>query len=45
EVERILPGSKPMIGNVPVSSITPYLLDHSELPARFQSTLGKKVQT
>ncbi|OCC31223.1 Uncharacterized protein GNX_0148 [Leptospira interrogans serovar Canicola] len=44
EVERILPGSKPMIGNVPVSSITPYLLDHSELPARFQSTLGKKVK-
>ncbi|AKP24896.1 conserved hypothetical protein [Leptospira interrogans serovar Manilae] len=44
EVERILTGSKPMIGNVPVSSITPYLLDHSELPARFQSTLGKKVK-
>lgn len=43
EVERILPGFKSMIGNVSVSSITPYLLDHPELPARFQSTIGKKL--
>ncbi len=44
EVERILPGSKSMSGNVPVSSITPYLLDLPELPARFQSTVGKKIK-
>ncbi|WP_061248514.1 hypothetical protein [Leptospira noguchii] len=44
EVERILPGSKPMIGNVPVASITVYLLDHPELPAKFQSAIGKKIK-
>lgn len=44
EVERILPGSKSMAGNVPVTSITPYLPDLPELPARFQSTTGKKIK-
>ncbi len=44
EVERILPGSKSMSGNVPVASITPYLFDLPELPARFQSTVGKKIK-
>nr|WP_243397961.1 hypothetical protein [Leptospira kmetyi] len=44
EVERILPGSKSMSGNVPVTSITPYLPDLPELPARFQSTAGRKIK-
>lgn len=44
EVERILPGSKAMSGNVPVTSITPYLPDLPELPARFQSTAGRKIK-
>ncbi|EQA54051.1 hypothetical protein LEP1GSC052_2072 [Leptospira kmetyi serovar Malaysia str. Bejo-Iso9] len=44
EVERILPGSRSMSGNVPVTSITPYLPDLPELPARFQSTAGRKIK-
>ncbi|WP_406600480.1 phospholipase C/P1 nuclease family protein [Leptospira sanjuanensis] len=44
EVERILPGSKNMNGDVPVSAITPYLPDLAELPARFRSTAGKKIK-
>ncbi|MGJ4751691.1 hypothetical protein [Leptospira kmetyi] len=44
EVERILPGSRLMSGNVPVTSITPYLPDLPELPARFQSTAGRKIK-
>ncbi|EMM71442.1 hypothetical protein LEP1GSC043_4228 [Leptospira weilii str. Ecochallenge] len=34
-----------MTGNVSVSLITtPYLFDLSELPARFRSTVGKKIK-
>ncbi|WP_246057549.1 hypothetical protein [Leptospira gomenensis] len=44
EVERILPGQDLRSGNVSAKDVSPYLLDTTELPAKFRSSKGKKVR-
>ncbi|AOP35928.1 hypothetical protein A0128_05365 [Leptospira tipperaryensis] len=44
EVERIFPRLPMKQGNVPASSVSPYLPDMPELPAKFISKTGGKIQ-